>query len=139
MAEYDNATRYNDHVLGMVFDAMRNTQAVVVYLPDHGEEIYDWRDQYGRSTTPEYTSAYMHSMNDIPLIVWASPLVLIARNPQVWHRLQGAVARPGMSDGLSSSALWRRQPSHSLLYSTQGYGQRHVETRAQNCLWKGGV
>lgn len=99
VAEYDNATRYNDHVLGMVFDAMRNTQAVVVYLPDHGEEIYDWRDQYGRSTTPEYTSAYMHSMNDIPLIVWASPS-FIARNPQTWHRLQGAVARPGMSDGL---------------------------------------
>ena len=38
-------------------------------------------------------------MNDIPFIVWASPS-FIARNPQAWHRLQGAVARPGMSDGL---------------------------------------
>ena len=99
VAEYDNATRYNDHVLGMVFDAMRNTSAVVVYLPDHGEEIYDWRDQYGRGTTPEHTSSYMHSMNDIPLIVWASP-TFIHRNPEVWQRLQRAVARPGMSDGI---------------------------------------
>ena len=99
VAEYDNATRYNDHVLGMVFDAMRNTSAVVVYLPDHGEEIYDWRDQYGRGTTPEHTSSYMHSMNDIPLIVWASPS-FIHRNPEVWQRLQRAVARPGMSDGI---------------------------------------
>ena len=99
MAEYDNATRYNDHVLGLVFDAMRNTPAIVVYLPDHGEEIYDWRDQYGRGTTPEHTSSYMHSMNDIPLIVWASP-TFIHRNPEVWQRLQRAVARPGISDGI---------------------------------------
>ena len=99
VAEYDNATRYNDHVLGLVFDAMRNKQAIVVYLPDHGEEIYDWRDQYGRGLSPEYTPAYMHSMNDIPLILWASPS-FIAHNPAQWQRLQRATSRPGMSDGL---------------------------------------
>ena len=99
MAEYDNATRYNDHVLGLVFDAIRNKQAIVVYLPDHGEEIYDWRDQYGRGLSPEYTPAYMHSMNDIPLIIWASPS-FIAHNPAQWQRLQRAISRPGMSDGL---------------------------------------
>ena len=36
VAEYDNATRYHDRVVGMILDAFREQDAVVVYLSDHG-------------------------------------------------------------------------------------------------------
>ena len=99
VAEYDNATRYNDDVMGTIFNTLRNKNAAVVYLSDHGEEIYDWRDQFGRATTPEDLPEYLHSMNDIPLVVWGSA-AFIRSHPHLWHDLQQATARPGMSDAL---------------------------------------
>ena len=99
VAEYDNATRYNDDVMGTIFNTLRNKNAAVVYLSDHGEEIYDWRDQFGRATTPEDLPEYLHSMNDIPLVVWGSA-AFIRSHPHLWHDLQRATARPGMSDAL---------------------------------------
>lgn len=43
IAEYDNATCYNDALIGEVISHYRHANAVIVYLSDHGEETYDWR------------------------------------------------------------------------------------------------
>lgn len=145
VAEYDNATRYNDDVMGIIFDALRNKNAAVVYLSDHGEEIYDWRDQFGRATTPEDLPEYLHSMNDIPLVVWGSA-AFIRSHPHLWHDLQRATARPGMSDALChllfriahidtpyyiaqkdiSSNSWK--PTLRLVYNKWDY-ERHTRKR----------
>lgn len=52
IAHYDNATYYNDACMGKIFNHYRNANAVIVYLSDHGEEIYDWRPSMGRKIDP---------------------------------------------------------------------------------------
>ena len=39
VADYDNAVRYNDRVVGEILDRCRTRDAVVVYLSDHGEDV----------------------------------------------------------------------------------------------------
>lgn len=53
-AHYDNSIHYNDMVVGKVLKMIENTDAVAIYLSDHGEEAYDWRDHHMRSSeTPD--------------------------------------------------------------------------------------
>ena len=48
IAHYDNATRYNDDVIRQLVSMYQDQNTVMVYLSDHGEEVYDYRDNYGR-------------------------------------------------------------------------------------------
>ena len=47
-ADYDNATLYNDYVMNEIFDTFRNSNTILIYFSDHGEEVNDYRKQYGR-------------------------------------------------------------------------------------------
>ena len=40
IADYDNATLYNDFVLNKIVEQFRNKDAIIVYLSDHGEDCY---------------------------------------------------------------------------------------------------
>ena len=69
---YDNAVRYNDHVVSTLIERFSATQApgFLVYFSDHGEDVYDspghsvlGRNE-GKPTPPMYT---------IPFLVWTAP------------------------------------------------------------------
>ena len=48
IAHYDNATLYNDYVIKQIINLYNQQNTIVVYLADHGEEVYDYRDNLGR-------------------------------------------------------------------------------------------
>lgn len=50
VADYDNSILYTDSILGIVMDGIRSTEVptVMIYLSDHGENVYDDRDYRGR-------------------------------------------------------------------------------------------
>ncbi|WP_313481860.1 phosphoethanolamine transferase CptA [Atlantibacter hermannii] len=70
--DYDNANRFNDHVVSTLIKDFKQTSpnGFLLYFSDHGEEVYDTppHDIQGRNeaqpTRPMYT---------IPFIVWTSP------------------------------------------------------------------
>lgn len=67
LADYDNATLYNDHIVNEIINFWKNRDAVVIYISDHGEEVFDCRDFFGHSTAdispcPKYQL-------DIPMFV----------------------------------------------------------------------
>lgn len=70
MADYDNATLYNDYVMSKIIDKIRDKIAILVYLSDHGEESYDYRDFSGRHLTVPITSIRLY--NEVPAMVWMS-------------------------------------------------------------------
>lgn len=74
IAEYANATRYNDAVIRQIMDLVKNQKALLVYFPDHGEEVYDYRDFYGRKllATDQITPDLIKYQIEIPFIVWCS-------------------------------------------------------------------
>ena len=41
IAEYDNATLYNDFVVNSIIDKYKNNDAIIFYLSDHGLDIFD--------------------------------------------------------------------------------------------------
>lgn len=73
ISHYDNAIRYNDYVLEELFEKLRNTCSVVLFLSDHGEEIYDYRDKGVRAPMDENMIAeYAHNRHDTPFYIWCS-------------------------------------------------------------------
>lgn len=74
IADYDNATLANDSVMGMIYNHFRGKNAVVVYVSDHGEEVYDYRDSMGRKNRTDNTmEQYIESFFMVPATVWMSP------------------------------------------------------------------
>lgn len=104
IAHYDNATVYNDAVLEGIFNLWRDKNAVVVYLPDHGDEAYDFRDHCGRNGARNFIPEFLHCDNDVPFMVWCSD-TFIARHPELVAQMRSAVDRPGISLDVSMMLL----------------------------------
>lgn len=86
--EYDNAVRYNDHVVRALIEAYRNTNpyGFLLYFADHGEEVYDNIQWNGRSMSDPTPNMY-----DIPFMLWPSPSWAATRDMQT---LRATVDRP---------------------------------------------
>lgn len=70
IATYDNACLYNDFVIDAVIKKFEEDNAVVVYLADHGEEIYDLSSFLGHMSSK--TSPDPSYQLRVPLLVWLS-------------------------------------------------------------------
>lgn len=99
IANYDNATYYNDYVLSQIIDLFSKDNAILVYLSDHGEEIYDYRDFRGRSYTGTVTPQYLKCQFDIPFIIWCSDKYMM-KYPETIKSIQESVNKPFMIDNV---------------------------------------
>lgn len=69
--KYDNSVLYNDRLIYDIIKSLQNnskTESAMIYISDHGEEIYDIRNFAGHAY--EKVSTYMA---EIPFLVWLSP------------------------------------------------------------------
>lgn len=100
IANYDNATYYNDYVVGRIIDLFRNTNSVIVYMADHGEEVYDYRDSKGRvnALSGQYKE-FLKCQFDIPLMIWCSDIYK-KRHPQIINEIKASQSKPFMSDNI---------------------------------------
>ncbi len=101
IANYANATFYNDALMGMIFDHYRNSNTVVIYFSDHGEEVFDYRNFMGRDHNISKSKDLMRNDNEIPFIIWLSP-VYKAKHPEIFNRFKAAANLPFTNDDLSN-------------------------------------
>ena len=99
VAQYDNAVLYNDHVINEIIKIYEDKESIIIYLPDHGEEVYDFRSFAGH--TAEKDSRYML---EVPLLIWASEKFR-DKYPDKIKQLQAAVDRPYMTDDFIHTIL----------------------------------
>ena len=99
IAEYDNATRYNDHTVSQIFDCYRHRCAAIVYLSDHGEEVYDYRHVIGRTHEPQKDKLSLTYQYQIPFMIWCSDSYK-QRYPDILSKIENAVDKPFISDNL---------------------------------------
>lgn len=68
---YDNSIRFTDYVLNRVIDMLENRQCLsgMIYLSDHGEDIFDDKRNLFLHASPVPTYWQIH----VPLIIWMSP------------------------------------------------------------------
>lgn len=101
IAQYDNATLYNDFVLSKIVEQFRNENAIVIYLSDHGEECYgkDVR-MAGRLTEVEQIDVKKyHEEFEIPFWIWCSP-VYKATHHELFKQIHQARTNKFMTDDL---------------------------------------
>lgn len=99
IAQYDNALYYNDYIVSGIIDKFRDSEALVIYVPDHGEAVYDEGGFAGH--IEENPSRHMI---EIPVIIWASEQFK-AKYPEKWAAIQAAVQRPYMTDDMIHTVM----------------------------------
>lgn len=88
LSSYDNSILYNDYIVKRIIDLFKDTESIIVYLPDHGQVMYRNKkdpDYYahGRKADPV---DYAYGI-DIPFFIYASPLYQ-QKHPQVMERIK---------------------------------------------------
>jgi heptose-I-phosphate ethanolaminephosphotransferase len=79
---------------------------VVIYAPDHGEEIFDGKPyMYGRMHGANIDYRLARNEMEIPFWIWGSPQYLW-NHPYGWLAIQNAKDRPMMTDVLPHLLLY---------------------------------
>ena len=133
IAEYDNATRYNDYVIGNIIQYYSQRNAVILYLSDHGDEVYDYRDVVGRTHEPVKQKQALKYQYEIPMVLWCSDQFMDT-HPAIMENIRKAVLRPFSSDnvpqllmGLSGIRSSFYEPEKDVLSNQYECGIRTVQ------------
>lgn len=98
IADYDNATFYNDYVMNMIIDKFRNSNTVLVYFSDHGDEVYDYRNSKGR-IDDNMSKGQVKYQFEIPFMIWCSDKFM-EKYPEKVNLIRKSVNRPFMTDNV---------------------------------------
>ena len=93
IADYDNATYYNDDVLNRIIQLFKNRNAVMVYFADHGEQIYDCQDFFGRTHEGLLDDRVLKYEYCVPFMIWCSDKFKES-NEALIERIKKAVRKP---------------------------------------------
>lgn len=99
IADYDNAIIYNDYVIKHIINLFQDKNAVIVFLTDHGEEIYDYKDGIHRRYEGYMTKGWLKNVHNIPFLIWCSD-DYIKNHEATIHSIREATERPFMTDNL---------------------------------------
>ena len=106
VADYDNATLLNDHVLEKVYNRFADKDAVIIYLADHGEEVYDGNiGMFGRNHSAKPTPQIMWAEFEVPLEIFMTPS-LRQKRPELVKAVNQAQGKPFSIDDISHSIIY---------------------------------
>lgn len=104
VADYANATLYNDSVMTCIIDRYRNKPTLLMYFSDHGEEMWDVAPNGHRTRQYPDNPEWIHNMHDVPLFFWMSPS-LRKQRPELETALRQAAERPVAMDQIGHTLL----------------------------------
>lgn len=100
LADYDNATAYNDSVVDAIIRRYEQEDAVVIYMPDHGEECFNPPYKFhGRLHSAKIDLRLAREEFEIPFWIWCSPKNR-ELHPDIYEAVKTARTRPFMTDNL---------------------------------------
>lgn len=106
LAYYDNATLYNDSVVSEIVRRFDDRDAVVIYMPDHGEECYEGtRGFICRSHEARIDYDLARYEFEIPFWIYCSRKFQ-TNHPEVYQRIVQSRHRPLMTDALAHTLLF---------------------------------
>ena len=102
LADYDNCTLYNDYIINSIISKFKKRNAIVFYLPDHGEELYDYRNFSGHGNTIHDKKGLVQV--EIPFIIWASPKYK-NNYPEIIVKLSKSINKRFISNKFANTVL----------------------------------
>ena len=106
LADYDNATLYNDSIMSEVIKRFEDEDAIVVYMSDHGEEAFgDGMEIFGRNHSATIDFRLAHEEYEIPMWIWYSNKYA-KKHPDIVKQVKEACHRPFMTDNISQVLLY---------------------------------
>lgn len=105
VADYDNATYYNDIVVDSIIKLFEKDNAIVIYMPDHGEECYDELHRMGRLPSDNYSPEALRQEYRIPFWIWCSK-TYIESHQEVFNQIESSSERAFMTDDLPHLLLY---------------------------------
>lgn len=102
MADYDNATWYNDSVVNQIIERFKGTETVVVFFSDHGEEVFGpgARHFFGRMHKTDINKRLADEEFRTPMWIYTTP-EYAAKHPDVVEAIKAAKDKRYMSDAQS--------------------------------------
>ncbi|MGN0938224.1 MAG: sulfatase-like hydrolase/transferase [Selenomonas sp.] len=97
-AAYDNAVLYDDAIVDEIIRRFEDKDALVIFISDHGEEVYDTRAQFGHG---DETSPWQR---DVPMVFWMSK-AFRANHPTDVQRIEAARRNHWQSDEMIHTLL----------------------------------
>ena len=95
-AEYDNAVLYSDYILDEIIKRFESKNAVVIYVSDHGMEVYDeGRNHNGHSAENQG----IRGMIEVPMFIWVSQ-AFQRDNRELVQRIRAAKDKPFRTDNM---------------------------------------
>ncbi|WP_233705766.1 phosphoethanolamine transferase [Helicobacter felis] len=96
LADYVNSIYYTDHVLQEIFALFKNKEALIIYLSDHAQDMFESGSTYGHRCS-------IYGVQ-IPFIIYVTDLFK-QKHPSKVQQLAQAVHKPFMSDDLIHTLL----------------------------------
>lgn len=106
IAYYDCAVWYNDSVVDRIVDRFKNEDAIIIYFPDHGEEVYGPGSLHscGRKHTTNITRNIAEQEYEIPMWIYCTDKYC-EKHPEVAKAVKDAANKPFMIDAVSHMLL----------------------------------
>jgi len=101
---YDNATRYNDIVLDSILTIHEQKEAIVLFVADHGEEVYDDLPVHGR-LFQEPTKLQAKNEFEVPMWIWCSKSYQ-EKHPNIVSAISSSTSKAFLTDGLPQVLLY---------------------------------
>lgn len=101
---YDNATYYNDSVVGRIINYRSDTPTLLFYFSDHGEDIDDLAKVRSRKVQQPDDPAWIDRQYHIPFFAWMSA-GFIEQYPDLAERIASSSSRPGSLDDIGHGIL----------------------------------
>lgn len=106
LAYYDNSLLYNDSIVDQIIRRFEQQEAIVLYVPDHGEQVYDDDVHFICRNHSAAINAHMAKYEyDIPFWIYMSPSYKEAHPDVVWQ-VEQALHKPFMIDGLAHTLVY---------------------------------
>ena len=106
LSYYDNATLYNDSIVAQIVNRFRNENAIVIYVPDHGEECYEEnRGFICRNHSAQIDWPLAHYEFEIPFWIYCSQKY-IRTHRDIYRQIRAAKDKRYMTDALPHLLLY---------------------------------
>lgn len=103
-AYYDNATRYNDHVVYDIMKRFNDRAAVVIYFSDHGLDLYHTKPTHFDHAIPGNAESERYS-RQIPFMIYVTPKYK-ATHPATVAAIKSELDAPFNTTRLIDKVAW---------------------------------